>query len=320
MKELTINQLEGILNKKIIKRKSIYLSEHVRVIEKLTTEDSMILIKYGDDKGLKNEITMYNKVLSGSQDPVPKSFVCKKIDNDICLLALEWVDGVHPNFRDTNHIKKVFPSLGIWVAEWSVKIEKLQEVSKVELSAFSILNQLLEEHQLRLSNMLGSTLIDLLYQCISYQEVVIQNLQSFPLTLDPGDISLHNIILNAEGKVIFIDFESCSVRPMIMVVEHLGEDYESIPYKKTDIEEALMSYLDAWNSLAQTVITKKKFNQGHLCARIYYKIGDFNYWITSIIEEHHIKETKEWIDRGEQQLYELLKKLENETTHPGGLA
>lgn len=97
------------------------------------------------------------------------------------FLALEWVDGVHPNFRDANHIKKVFSSLGIWAAEWSVKIKKFQEVPKVDLSAFSILNQLLEEHQLRLSNMLGSTLMDLLYQCISYQEVVIQNLQSFPL-------------------------------------------------------------------------------------------------------------------------------------------
>lgn len=103
-----------------------------------------------------------------------------------------------------------------------------------------------------------------------------------------------------------------------MVVEHLGEDYESIPYKKADIEGALMSYLDAWNSLAQTVITKKNFNQGHLYARIYYKIGDFNYWVTSIIEENHIEETKEWIDRGQQQLYELLKKLENENTHTGG--
>lgn len=87
MKGLTINQLEEILNKKIIKRESIYLSEHVKIIEKLTTEDSMIIIKYGDDKGLKNEITMYNKVLNGSQDPVPKSFVCKKIDNDICFFS-----------------------------------------------------------------------------------------------------------------------------------------------------------------------------------------------------------------------------------------
>lgn len=314
MNGLTIDQLEKILNKKISERESIYPSDHGRIIEKLTTEDSKILIKYGDDKGLKNEIIMYNKILDADKNPVPKSIVCQKIGKEIFFLALEWVDGIHPDFGDANHIKKVFSSLGKWAAEWSVKIENFQEVPKVDLSAFSILSKLLEKHQSRLSNILGSTLIDMLYQCISYQEVVIQNLERCPLTLDPGDISLHNIILNSEGKVIFIDFESCLVRPMIMVVEHLGEDYESIPYKKYDVEKALMSYLDAWNSFAKTVLTKEIFNQSHLCARIYYKIGDFNYWLSSIIEENHIEETKEWIDKGQRQLYELLKKLENETT------
>lgn len=127
-----------------------------------------------------------------------------------------------------------------------------------------------------------------------------------PLTLNPGDISLNNFIINSNEKVIFIDFESCTVSPMITLVEHLGEDYESIPHKKSDIHLALKSYLNSWNKFAKVNIEWDDFVHCQLCARIYYNIGNFNYWIKRTLEDKNIEETLEWIKHGQEQLQLLL--------------
>lgn len=93
---------------------------------------------------------------------------------------------------------------------------------------------------------------------------------------------------------------------MITLVEHLGEDYESIPHKEWDIHLALKSYLNSWNKFANVHMEWNDFVHCQHCARIYYKVGKFNYWIERILEDKNMEETLEWIKHGEEQLQLLL--------------
>lgn len=306
MEQLTTTQLENIFKDKINSRTIINDSKLGRIIEKIEFLNRKALIKYGWDADLQKEISIYEEVLNNPEKyPVPKLLVRKKINN-IHLLAIEWIDGIHPDFRNTIHIENVFTSLGRWAADWSHRIKYYNYINRDTLSDFEDLDNLLINNKNTLINILGNPLIDLLNNCSLQSENIIKNIEKMPLTLNPGDISLHNIIINSDEKVIYIDFESCTVSSMITLVEHFGEDYESIPHKKGDILLALKSFLNSWNKFSNVNIEWDDFVHSQLCARIYYNIGNFNYWINRILEDNNIEETLEWIKHGHEQLQLLL--------------
>lgn len=307
MERLTNTQLENIIGEKINRREIIDDSKLGRIIEKVEFINRDVLIKYGWDEGLRKELSIYEKVLYNSENyPVPQLLKSKKI-NGIYFLAIEWIDGIHPDFRKKNHIEEVFTALGKWAAEWSEQIENNRLMKRNSLSNFEVLNELLEKNQNSLTQILGNSLMDLLMNCLSQSGRIIRNIEKTPLTLTPGDISLQNFIINTDEEVIFIDFESCTVSPMIMLVEHLGEDYESIPHSKSDIRYALTSYLNSWNRDSNKHFEWDEFMRCQHSARVYYKIGDFNYWINRILEDNNLEETLEWIKSGHEQLEILMK-------------
>ena len=300
-------QLENILKSKINSRKIIDDSKPDRAIEKIECSNKNILIKYGSDIDLQREMNIYEKVLNNSEDiPVPKLLVSKKI-NKTYFLAMEWIDGIHPDFKNTVHIEKVFTSLGKWAANWSPKVEGYDYITKETLSNFDMLNSLLKNNKYTLNQTLDHSLIDLLNECIQNRDNIIGYIKKLPLTLDPGDISLHNFILNSTGEIILIDFESCKVSPMVTLVEHLGEDYESIPHKEDDVFLALNSYLNGWNKFSTIGIKWDDFIHCQFCSRVHYDIGKFNYWIRRILENKNVEETLGWIKQGHKQLQLLLK-------------
>lgn len=306
MKKLTTIQLEEIFKAKINRRQTIDDTKLDRHVERLEFPERNILIKYGWDTAIAKEISIYEKVLNNyQQHPVPQLYLKKKV-GDIYLLAIEWIDGIHPDFENTTHIEKVFTSLGRWAIDWSHIIKDYNYLKKEPFTNFEDLNHFLVNNRDILTHILGDSSINLLNHCLLISRGIIENIKKMPLTLNPGDISLHNFIINDEGNVIFIDFESCTVSPMISLVEHLGENYESIPNKEDTVHLALQSYLNSWNEVAADEIEWDDFIYSQLCARIYYKMGDFNYWIKRILENKNVEQTLEWINHGKEQLQTLL--------------
>lgn len=308
MKKLDLKLLENIIEEKIIGRQIIDDSQHERVIEKVTMNNRNIFVKYGSDEHLLKEITIYEEIFKNDgKYPTPQLFLSKKV-NGIYFLALEWIDGIHPNFRNREHIELVFKALGKWAAEWSEEIENDLSINTNSLNNFKVLDDLLRENRMEITHMLGNSTINLLENCLGLSMNILKTIKKAPLTLDPGDVSLHNFIINSNKDVVFIDFESCIVSPMITLVEHLGEDYESIPHINSDIDLALNNYLDSWNTYSKTNISRDEFIQCQLCARINYKIGNFNYWIDRILKNVNSIETLELIKQGHKELEVLLKK------------
>lgn len=132
-----------------------------------------------------------------------------------------------------------------------------------------------------------------------------------PLALDPGDISLHNTtIRSGDGNVIFIDFESSSIRPMIMFFEYYGEGYESIPSTPKDIDLAERSFLEAWNDHSGRKMEWECFLHNQIFAMIYYKICNHVYWIQRVLDANSVEETTEWINNDSEKLRDLIVKLE----------
>ncbi|GMK37599.1 hypothetical protein PCCS19_06530 [Paenibacillus sp. CCS19] len=181
-----------------------------------------------------------------------------------------------------------------------------------KFSHFSILASLLNENLETLTELLGVNFIDfLMKECLEQEGHVIKSIQRTPLTLDPGDISLHNFIIKANKEVCFIDFESCAIRPVIMLFEHFGEAYDSIPNTQSNIKLAMESFLNEWNHLSETKMGWDEFLYIHINARIYYQIGNFIYWINRVLKGQDVPQTLEWITIGRRQITELLERLKH---------
>lgn len=291
-------------------REVIDVSKKERVIEKIHLFDRTALIKYGCDSGLKHESLVYKTFLE-KNELVPKVLFNNNI-GVLNVLALEWIDGEHPDFSSPDHIELVFSTLGKWAASWATNVKSYFNEFGETFPNFSILGKLLNDNREALIALLGVNLFDFLTkECFEQGELVLKNIQRTPSTLDPGDISLHNFIINDNNEVYFIDFESCAIRPVIMLFEHFGEDYGSIPNTKGNIKLAMESFVNEWNNRSAIKLDWDDFMYGHLNARIYYKIGDFNYWITRILQNRDIPQTIEWINNGRKQLTDLILRLKH---------
>jgi len=310
LEKLDTADLEKLLSAMIMSREVIDDSKNERLIEKIRLFDRTALIKYGYDGNLKHESLIYKTFLEKNYQ-VPKVLSNNNIGG-MNILALEWIDGEHPDFSSPDHIELVFSTLGTWAASWSTNVKNYFNEFGEKFPNFSILSKLLNDNRETLTKLLGENLIEFLTkECLEKGELVLKNIQRTSLTLDPGDISLHNFIINAKNEVYFIDFESCAIRPVIMLFEHIGEDYGSIPNTQGNIQLAIESFLNEWNNRSAKKMDWDDFLYSHLNARIYYKIGDFNYWINRILKDHDIPQTLEWINDGRKQMTELLLRLKH---------
>ncbi|CAG9621296.1 hypothetical protein [Sutcliffiella rhizosphaerae] len=305
MKHLNDKTLESFLKSRIINREIIDDTKQERIIEKITTKHGDVFIKYGQDIAIRKEIEIYETYFSSPETLyVPRLLTSRYWDNSY-FLALEWLDGIHPDFQNSSHVEKVFSGLGKWAANWN---RRITEKPPQHYTNFEELQDLLESYTHVLEEMIGQSLA-LLKDCLSRIEDIIKVMESTPLTLDPGDISLLNIFMN-EDEITFIDFESCKIGTMTSLVEHLGEKYQSIPHHSVHIQIALKSYLHAWNTTSNIHLNWHDFYYSQLCVRLYYKLGIYVYWIERIIRKNNIKATIEWINQDRDNLAALLENLD----------
>lgn len=310
MRRLENDELKFLLKEGIVGREIIDDSSHGRIIEKVTIKNYSMFVKYGVDDAIRQEIEIYHKFLTDHENlPVPQMILGHHLRNECYIIALEWIEGFHPHFNHTKYIEPVFRTLGKWAADWNIKLEDDGFLKAHSLSYFNVLEQLITQHQQFLYEIIEESLT-LLKKCFRHKKIILDDIQSMPITLNPGDLSLHNIILDQDDNIFFIDFESCSVTSMVSLVEHLGQNYESIPHKSSHVKIALQSYLAGWNDHSTKYIHWDNFFYSQICARIYYNLGNFVYWIERIVKNINPEETLEWIKEGNEQLYTLLDELE----------
>lgn len=204
LEKIVTTELEKLINEKITDRVVIDDSKNDRLIEKIRFNNRTALIKYGYDDGIKHETHVY-KMFLRKNEQVPKVLINKNIGT-LNILVLEWIDGEHPDLNSPDHIKLVYSTLGRWATSWltNIKSGDFNEFGETH-SNFSILNTLLNENRDILTKLLGVNLIDFLTkECLEQAELVVGNIQRTPLTLDPGDISLHNFILMRKKKLFLL--------------------------------------------------------------------------------------------------------------------
>lgn len=315
MKRMETKQLSKILSDGVIHRDIIDESKPGRIIEKIeSTSRGTVLIKYGNDSGVRDEVMIYqtmNRLFESNL--IPLVHISEQFGEEMYFLALDWIDGIHPDFTSPGDISVVFTSLGKWAANWSKLTDMFGDEYVSPLNQHQYLYKLLEKNKPILNKTLGRKTLDLLHELVSKSDTIIRNLKKMPNTLDPGDISLHNIILKSADKdkeTTLIDFESASIRPMVMIFEHFGEGYESIPYTDEGIALAMKSFFTEWNENSEAKIHWQDFKYSQICAMAYYKMGEYIYWIERILHGRKIEETMGWLNQDHKPLKNLMAKLE----------
>jgi len=305
MEKLSVFELERLLNHGVTGRVIIDDSKDGRMIEKILLRDKPVLVKYGYDEGIVHEALVYGAYFNHN-DPVPAALVNRTIEKGGCFLALEWIEGTHPDFNCSYDIERVFAALGKWTSRRPVTANMLAP-GRESYSHITNLKELIARNHGILIDIAGKTIVEaFIEQCHAISDRLVRNIERNPLTFDPGDISLHNALIDSKGEVYFIDFESCKIRPLVMLFEHFGESYGSIPNTPSHIELALKTFLNEWNTYSAVKISWETFMQSQLCARMYYKIGDFYYWFNRIVQGRSIEETRGWIEEGFNQWESLL--------------
>lgn len=315
MKKIENRQLSKLLSDEIIHRDIIDESKPGRMIEKIEcTSRGSILIKYGNDSGVRDEVMIYQMITRLSKSNlIPLVYISKQIGEEMYFLALDWVDGIHPDFTTPGDISMVFTALGEWAANWSKLTDMFGDEYVSPLNQHQYFYKLLEKNRPMLNKALGGKTLDLLHKLVSKSDMIISNLKKMPNTLDPGDISLHNIILKNADKdceTTLIDFESARIRPMVMIFEHFGEGYESIPYTDEGIALAMRSFFTEWNENSEAKIHWQDFKYSQICAMAYYKMEKYIYWIERILSGRKIEETIGWLNQDQKPLKNLMAKLE----------
>jgi len=305
MEKLSDFELERLLNHEVTGRVMIDDSKDGRIIKKILLPDKPVLVKYGYDEGIVHEALVYGTYFNHN-DPVPAAMVNRTIEKGGCFLALEWIEGTHPDFNCSSDIQRVFAALGKWISRRQVTANMLT-TGRGSYSHITNLKELIARNHGILTDIAAKTIVEALFkQCHTIDDHLVRNIERTPLTFDPGDISLHNAFIDSKGEVYFIDFESCKIRPLVMLFEHFGESYGSIPNTPSYVELALKTFLNEWNTYSAVKISWETFMQSHLCARLYYKIGDFYYWFNRIVQGRSIEETLIWIEEGFDQWESLL--------------
>jgi len=310
VKRLSEAELEERLSEGVQERTIIDDTKQGRIIEKVQCASQVVLIKYGNDLGLRQEVRAYERLSRFQSTNIPQVLVCEISSCGNCFLALEWINGRHPDFTSERDIYNTYSVLGKCAASWSEHVEIRHEFSQGAWDRFIPFNDMLKKRQELVLTTIGVHVYNQLQYIAAKQDVIAHTMTLMPNTFDPGDISLHNTIISNHENVVFFDFEYASVRPVIMLFEHYGEGYTSLPSTPDHIVLAMRTFLDAWNGHASHAITWEQFRRAQVCARCCYKMGKYHYWIERMVDVKYREETLEWINQDQTQLQDLVRQLE----------
>lgn len=311
MKLLNNIEIEALVSYEVNYREMLDDSKPGRIIEKLVCGSKTILLKYGTDDGMKNEVRTYQQIGNFNAN-IPAVIFCEQI-NSLSILMLDWIEGRYPDFHDNKDIELYFHSLGRFAVESSNQFDDENFDYNKHLKPITELQFLLQKKEEFIKNTVGALAYDRMQQLMAHKENILISIRKMPEALDPGDISLHNAkIAGDTGEVVLFDFESAAVRPLCMFFEHFGESYESIPSSEAGIHLSIQTFFRAWNTYANIQISWSDFMHSVIAAMLNYKAGNYVYWIRRIMSGIHDNETILWIKNDVQIVEKLLLELDEE--------
>ena len=187
------------------------------------------LVKLGHGPDAARERLLYTVYLRPGTDAVPLLVGGREMDPGRHALALEWVDGSPPDFESGTDVANVFHQLGQWGASWAVRlIQKGGEpFAAAHTSAPPDLTEAAAAFVARMDTVdgLARRLAAHARGCLGHRHLVTaaggQPLEAaltglngntgqlvagiiaaLPQTLDGGDLSLHNVLLDERGHAL----------------------------------------------------------------------------------------------------------------------
>ncbi|RBW69955.1 hypothetical protein [Bacillus taeanensis] len=339
-------QILGFKEVEILNRESI-LEHKEKIIERIdwkrpsSNHIQTMFIKYGKGLYFARELFFYDALSTPVKDQIPELITCQT-NPDLLVLVIEWIDGYNPDFKDKAVVKQTFKNLGIWAAHWEKPIQNYMNGDKNALtiknshygewSTDDLLNGLnakdkiywiftdtaasVKNNQDIVMDLGGKHLVKFFQKLNSdLRQYLIDKIYSVPLTLHPGDVSKYNTLVRKSSKQIyFVDFEGIKICPMSVLMEFIGESWESVPQGSL-ATVALESYFNAWNKYSSTTpITWNTFIDSYISTRILHKCYLIKWWISkngSVNPENRTPE-KEWVKQHALDLLDLIKKLEKQ--------
>ena len=252
-------------------------------------------VKYGPGPHLLREAAVYTGWIDPRTDPVPNLVSHRALPDDWHVLAIEWLDGRMPDFTDAGDVDAVFRALGEWQAGCAIAIragEHLRDFAglpvaqglRAECARFGAdvrdahwyerrltgYLDTFEMHRALCSDLGGSPLLETCAQVRAVVSRLAERIASVPLTLDPGDLSMLNVLILGSGSVRFIDFEYAALAPVSQVFESLGEPWETVPTGDM-VERGLRAYTEAWAGAGGVPLTLDDLIPAQRCLRVFRK-------------------------------------------------
>lgn len=319
-----------ILGRTTLDEKTDKRMEHLRLSLGDSNENFSVFVKYGHPDSIVHEMMVYDAFLAHNIVRVPKLLGHRASFNGLHVLALEFLEGTKPDFRNENVVDSVFQALG----ESSARL-RLQAInyiyhtipyrseshilqSRFEALLYNILtketmidrlteiSRLAEQMQQTVLELGGTELCHILLELGGeFGSRLTDSLSRMPVTLDSRDISMHNVIYQADDKFWFLDFEYSKLCPMVFVVDVLGETWGSLP-RDALAERAVRSFLEGWNRNADIPVNWDDFVVSYKCARVYWKAYEFQHGIPDLLKDEKNEEQRQWLIDKATQLIELV--------------
>lgn len=308
LSEATLRKLLNIDQRKLITRETERKLDD-RVVEFVTIENhkpQRIVIKYGTEECIFNKEILYYQLLKIDEVRAPETYVIRQCENGLFFLAIEMLEGEHPEFDNEIHVEKVYKELGKWAVAYYENINDPHMLEqwrsnpmwqKIESEHNSLYKSLINlftripmmirsfvtEHQLAHNDVD----LKLLSRLPLMARELIDSIWQLPVTLDHGDTTVDNIILCRDGKVGFIDFQGISLRPTSIMFCSMGEPWNWIPNGRF-VEQAMRAFLHVWNNSSHQTISWETFYISYSAARIYFKCSLLDEWFTSTEMDNHL--------------------------------
>lgn len=261
-------------------------------------ESRAACVKYGVD--LEHEALAYVVLLDAARDRVPHLIGYRASSDGTSVLAMEWLDGRTPDFRNVDDTVSVFNGAGRFAGEWAATVRSsspdglarnpvpasLKETwvsflggarnagwyaKQLDDDAASVLER---------SSLLASTdIADAVAACRKIRTLVSRlaaSICSVPLTLDPGDFADENALLAPDGSPYLLDFDNVRLAPAVQMLESVGEDWSSQPPPGL-IVPALRAFVDGWMAVQSVPLDWHRFLAAHRSLRVWRKCYELEY-------------------------------------------
>lgn len=272
------------------------------------------LLKYGTEANFFCKEILFYDALSTSTLSTPKPINYGKLSNQIYYIAVERINGRHPEFGNESEVKKVFWELGTWASTYNRKIREYYNgnidhfFNSDSIEWRSVFDSLIQDFNNIQDNMIllfskvAQTAIEVTKDIEGIhlnieetfrlldnsKEQITKRIMEMPITLDKSDITRDNILINA-NQVSFIDFESIRICPISIMLSHIGEPWRWLP-RNEYADLALKTFIDSWNNESDLQLNENIFLQSQICGRVYFKCELLEEWIrTNEIKDLNVR-------------------------------